>query len=250
MEQRNATVQARNRRQHSREALNKKDRLSQNYGPAFRKGHINAPGGENNMSSTLSPGSSTTVAIIGADNYARSGLSSLIKDISPGIHISASVRDQKQLDLFLSQTQVDILFLSEYKSGTHGYDCISYIQRLKFEYPKMRICIYSDCRNLYTWSGGAADEYLSTNEPVYFLTFQLKKIMELRRSSLKHLHIRPLSLTNAEWSILKGLKEGFSMRRIAENEEITYRRVSALKTSAIGKLGLRNKTDLLVFLTN
>lgn len=202
------------------------------------------------MSIAFSPGSNTTVAIIGADNYARSGISSLIRDISPDIQISASVREPMELDYLLSQTPVDVLFLSKYKHGIHGYDCIRYIHSLKLKYPEMKICIYSDSDNLYTWAGGAADEYLSTNDSIYALTYQMKRILALRWGALKRLHIKPLPLTHAEWSILKGLKEGFSMRHIAENEEITYRRVSALKISAIGKLGLRNKTDLLVFLTN
>ncbi|MGU3413103.1 LuxR C-terminal-related transcriptional regulator [Enterobacteriaceae bacterium C23F] len=202
------------------------------------------------MSAAFSPRRNTTVAIIGADNYARSGISSLIQDICPDIHIRASVREPKVLDLFLAQTPVDILFLSEYKAGTHGYDCISYIQNLKHEYPEMNICIYSDCNNLYVWAGGAADEYLSTNDPVYSLTYQLKRILTFRRGTLNRLPVRPLPLSHTEWSILKGLKDGLSMHHIAANEEITYRRVSALKTSAIRKLGLRNKTDLLVFLTS
>ncbi|HDW1381437.1 TPA: fimbrial protein, partial [Enterobacter asburiae] len=53
-----------------------------------------------------------------------------------------------------------------------------------------------------------------------------------------------------EWRVLKELRKGLDMRYIAETEQLSYRRVSALKSSAIRKLGLRNKTDLLVFLTS
>lgn len=59
-----------------------------------------------------------------------------------------------------------------------------------------------------------------------------------------------LSLTPDEWRVLKELRNGVDMRYIAEIEKISYRRVSALKNSAIKKPGLRNKTDLLVFLTS
>jgi two-component system response regulator FimZ (fimbrial Z protein) len=50
--------------------------------------------------------------------------------------------------------------------------------------------------------------------------------------------------------VLKAIKAGDSLREIAEKTEISYRRVSALKNSAIRKLGLRNKTELLLFLTS
>lgn len=202
------------------------------------------------MITAFSPGLNKTVAIMGADNFARSGISNLIQEISPSIHIKASVREQKVLDLFLSQTAVDILFLSEYKTGPQGYDCISYVQKLKDNYPGMTICIYSACRSLYFWAEGAVADYLSMDEPIYGLRYRLKRILESRHGSLSRLPIQRLSLTNAEWTVLKGLKNGFSMSHIAHNEEIPYRRVSALKTSAIRKLGLRNKTDLLVFLTS
>ncbi|MFY7344208.1 helix-turn-helix domain-containing protein, partial [Enterobacter cloacae complex sp. IR5434] len=69
-------------------------------------------------------------------------------------------------------------------------------------------------------------------------------------------HYRPqkqpaaLSLTPGERRVLKELRNGLDIRYIAELEKLSYRRVSALKSSAIRKLGLRNKTDLLVFLTS
>ncbi|EKL0726082.1 fimbrial protein, partial [Enterobacter hormaechei] len=59
-----------------------------------------------------------------------------------------------------------------------------------------------------------------------------------------------LSLTPGERRVLKELRNGLDIRYIAELEKLSYRRVSALKSSAIRKLGLRNKTDLLVFLTS
>ncbi|MGU3521617.1 hypothetical protein ACLBW2_00725 [Enterobacteriaceae bacterium C23F] len=40
-----------------------------------------------------------------------------------------------------------------------------------------------------------------------------------------------------------------SLQYIAVKTENSYRKVSALKIPAIRKLGLRNKTELLVFLT-
>lgn len=202
------------------------------------------------MITAFSPGHNKTVAIMGADNFARGGLSNLIQEISPRIHIRASVREQKVLDLFLSQTAVDILFISDNKSGIQGYDCISYLQQLKETYPGMTICIYSACSSLYFWACGAVDDYLSTDEPIYSLRYRLKRILENRRGTLNRFPVQRMSLTHAEWKVLKGIKSGFSMHHIAHKEEIPYRRVSALKTSAIRKLGLRNKTDLLVFLTS
>ncbi|MFT1017519.1 helix-turn-helix domain-containing protein, partial [Enterobacter hormaechei] len=92
------------------------------------------------------------------------------------------------------------------------------------------------------------DAYISLQNTVYQWRVKLAKMVDS--------HYRPqkqpaaLSLTPGERRVLKELRNGLDIRYIAELEKLSYRRVSAIKSSAIRKLGLRNKTDLLVFLTS
>ena len=108
--------------------------------------------------------------------------------------------------------------------------------------------MYSAPANSWLWIRGDIDAYISLQEPLYHWRACLLKMVDSRYRPKK----KPtaLSLTPGEWRVLKDLRKGLDMRYIAETEQLSYRRVSALKSSAIRKLGLRNKTDLLVFLTS
>ena len=188
------------------------------------------------------------IALMGGDYYARVGIATLLTSITPDSQIKISVEDFQQLDAALSSFRIDILLVSGADKYHIGYDCLKYIKKIKANYPGVIICMYSAPANSLLWVRGDIDAYISLEEPVYRWRARLLKMVDSRYRPRQ----RPaaLSLTPGEWRVLKELRNGLDIRYIAEVEKLSYRRVSALKNSAIRKLGLRNKTDLLVFLTS
>jgi two-component system response regulator FimZ (fimbrial Z protein) len=188
------------------------------------------------------------IALFGGDHFTRQGIAALLKNISPDMQINASSNDYAELEKMLTVTPADVVFLSGTDKYHAGYDCLKYIRKMKVLYPGVLICMYSVPANSWLWIRGEIDAYLSLQDPLYHWRASVLKMVDSRYRPLK----KPtaLSLTPGEWRVLKELRKGLDMRYIAETEQLSYRRVSALKSSAIRKLGLRNKTDLLVFLTS
>lgn len=200
------------------------------------------------MDGKFEPGEPTSIALVGEDHYARHGIVSLLQIMGAGIHIKASVRDYQVLDMVLEETSIDIVFISGPDKINAGFECLKFISRIKESYPNLVICLYSTHTNSLLWVRGEVDSFISLKEPIYNWHANFMKLVDKRyRPKLKP---AALSLTAVEWKVLKELKNGFDLRYIAKKEKLSYRRVSGVKGSAIRKLGLRNKTDLLVFLTN
>ncbi|EHN8922950.1 LuxR C-terminal-related transcriptional regulator [Enterobacter asburiae] len=188
------------------------------------------------------------IALLGGDHFTRQGIAALLKNIAPDMQINASSNDYAELEKMLTATPVDVIFLSGTDKYHAGYDCLKYIKKMKVLYPGVLICMYSAPANSWLWIRGEIDAYISLQDPLYHWRASVLKLVDSRYRPIK----KPtaLSLTPGEWRVLKELRKGLDMRYIAETEQLSYRRVSALKSSAIRKLGLRNKTDLLVFLTS
>jgi two-component system response regulator FimZ (fimbrial Z protein) len=188
------------------------------------------------------------IALLGGDHFTRQGITALLKNIAPDMQINASSNDYAELEKMLTATPVDVIFLSGTDKYHAGYDCLKYIKKMKVLYPGVLICMYSAPANSWLWIRGEIDAYISLQDPLYHWRASVLKLVDSRYRPIK----KPtaLSLTPGEWRVLKELRKGLDMRYIAETEQLSYRRVSALKSSAIRKLGLRNKTDLLVFLTS
>ncbi|WP_431624971.1 LuxR C-terminal-related transcriptional regulator [Enterobacter chuandaensis] len=189
-----------------------------------------------------------TVALLGGDHFSRLGIAGLLKNIIPTMQIKASSDDYSLIDTMCSETPVDVIFMSGLEKYHAGYDCLKYIKSIKARQPDALICMYSAPANSWLWIRGDIDAYISLQDPLYHWRASVLKMVDNRYRPIK----KPtaLSLTPGEWRVLKELRKGLDMRYIAETEQLSYRRVSALKSSAIRKLGLRNKTDLLVFLTS
>ncbi|MEH0886909.1 LuxR C-terminal-related transcriptional regulator [Enterobacter sp. UNJFSC 003] len=188
------------------------------------------------------------IAVMGDNHYARHGIETLLRSMKLDSQIITSVANYQNLDKALSSTHIDILMLSGAEKHSMGYGCLKNIKKIKADYPNVIICMYSTSANSLLWVRGDIDAYISLQDPIYQWRTKLLKMVDSRYRPQK----RPaaLSLTPGEWRVLKELRNGLDIRYIAELEKLSYRRVSALKSSAIRKLGLRNKTDLLVFLTS
>ncbi len=188
------------------------------------------------------------VALIGGDRFARGGITALLQGMYADIQITTSINDYQHLDDLLAMTPIDVIFISGLEKHHTGMDCLAYIKTIKASYPRVLIYMYSAAVNSSLWVHGDIDAYVSLQDPLYRWRNCLLKIAENRAQPKKK--SMALSLTPGEWRVLKKLRNGLDIRYIAEIEKLSYRRVSALKSSAIRKLGLRNKTDLLVFLTS
>ncbi|EMB2680742.1 response regulator transcription factor [Enterobacter hormaechei] len=189
-----------------------------------------------------------TVALMGGDHYARNGIKTLLRSIRDDLHIIIIEGGYQELDKALSSIRIDILFISGAEKYHTGYGSLKYLKKIKATHPEVIICLYSTYAHSLLWAREDIDAYISLQNTVYQWRIKLAKMVDS--------HYRPqkqpaaLSLTPGERRVLKKLRNGLDIRYTAELEKLSYRRVSALKSSAIRKLGLRNKTDLLVFLTS
>jgi two-component system response regulator FimZ (fimbrial Z protein) len=200
------------------------------------------------MKNTLESGTGADIALVGPDCYARQGIASLMLRVGISVQIRASTCECHLFDSTLEKIPVDVIFISGPEKGSRGHDCLNMIRNIRTAYPQATICMYSSKANSLLSVQGNVDAYISLKEPLYRWQTALLKLVDKRyRNKMKS---GVLSLTSTEWKVLKELKKGLDLRHIAEVEKLSYRRVSAIKASAIKKLGLRNKTDLLVFLTH
>jgi len=200
------------------------------------------------MAKRLETMSYMNAALVGADLFARQGIAGLLKSVDPTINVVSSTDNFQELHALLDQQRIDILFMSGAERNNHTVECIKNIAYIRNRFPELIVCMYSTHANSWLWVRGDIDAYISLQNPIYYWRTSLLKLVDSRYQPKN----KPaaLSLTPGELRVLKELKNGLDIRYIAEMEKLSYRRVSALKSSAIRKLGLRNKTDLLVFLTS
>lgn len=184
-----------------------------------------------------------SIALTGGDHYTRQGISALLNNINQKVQLVITVGYYPKLESLLTAKKVDILLMAAVES----FDYLQMIIKIKARHPDILICMYSSLANSMLWVSGDVDVYISLQDPLYRWRDSFLKMVDRGYQPNKKPVV--LSLTPGEWRILKELRNGLDMRCIAEIEKLSYRRVSALKSSAIKKLGLRNKTDLLVFLT-
>lgn len=200
------------------------------------------------MVHSFDPKTCFNIALVGGNNFSRGGIKAVLKSINRATRIYDFENDYQKFDLFLNHEKFNIVFISGTDKYHAGFDNLSYIKTVKRNYPEMQVCMYSTSANSLLWIHGDIDAYISLQDPVYLWRASLLKMIDCRYQSKR----KPvaLSLTPGEWRVLKEIRNGLDLSYIAEIEKLSYRRVSALKSSAIRKLGLRNKTDLLVFLTS
>ena len=107
----------------------------------------------------------------------------------------------------------------------------------------------SDDVNSLFLAAGNIDAFFSLREPI---ASWRKNITRLINDDYQQPmpESTAFTLTQPEWNVLRELKKGSALSHIAEKEQLSYRRASALKNSAMKKLGLRNKNHLLVFLAS
>jgi len=187
------------------------------------------------------------IALSDANHFVRNAIYTLLQELDTQGKISVSVRNYPLLEDTQEQSDIDLVFWSGLESGT-GYGCLEYVKEAREKYPKMAICMYSQQPDSSLYIRGHIDAWLSLNEPLSTWRSYIMKVIDVSTCSRKK-NSGEFPLTENEWEVLKAIKAGDSLRDIAVKTENSYRRVSALKNSAIRKLGLRNKTELLLFLT-
>jgi two-component system response regulator FimZ (fimbrial Z protein) len=201
------------------------------------------------MEAILKPEGFKDIAIMGPDSFARQGISALLLQLGLQVTIKASVRDYDVLQMVFEKWHVDVLFIAETVTGQPGFNCLKVVNEIKSAYPDMLICMYSAEVTPYLWQRANVDAWFSLKDALAVWRANIFKIMKGQR---RHTREIPDSfvLTQNEWRVLKEIKSGNSLTNIAQKQKISYRQASALKSSAIRKLGLKNKTDLLVFLSH
>lgn len=201
------------------------------------------------MEAILKPEGFKDIAIMGPDSFTRQGISALLLQPGLQVRIKASVRDYDVLQMVFDKWHINVLFIAETVTGQPGFNCLKFVNKIKYEHPDMLICMYSAEITPYLWLRGNVDAWFSLKDP---LAVWRANILKLMKSQRRHTRDVPDSfvLTQNEWKVLKEIKSGNSLTNIAQKQKISYRQASALKSSAIRKLGLKNKTDLLVFLSH
>ena len=201
------------------------------------------------MEAILKPEGYKDIAIMGPDSFARQGIATLLLEMGIRIRIKASVRDYEVLQMVFDKWHIDLLLISVSAPGQPGFNCLEFVNQIKSEHPEIVVCLYSAEISPLLWLRSGIDAWFSLKDSVQVWQANLLKIIRSQHHCKTEIP-PPLLLTQSEWGVLKAIKSGNSLSNIALKEKISYRRASALKSSAIRKLGLRNKTDLLVFLSH
>ncbi|MFD1801672.1 LuxR C-terminal-related transcriptional regulator [Mixta tenebrionis] len=189
------------------------------------------------------------IAILDPNNFTRQGIAALLLELDENITIKASVRSYDVLHMVLDKWHINLLFISENIAGQPGFSCLACLKKIKKDYPDLMICLYSEEYIPSHWLRNNIDAFFSLKDAMPVWQAKAASILKDFRRPNKYAAPR-LHLTQAEWQILYGLKSGHSLTAIAQKEKLSYHRVSALKVSATRKLGLKNKADLLVFLSH
>ncbi len=188
------------------------------------------------------------VALLSRNYFARRGIEILMNQCSARANLAASVSNYADLDRALETQEIEIVILIECNKDMAGVNWFRYITALKKNHPRLLLCMCSTQTACLPLFKGYIDAHLCLNQPIADWNAHINQYIASDNNAPTP--SKPcVDLSEIEWMILKGIKEGKNMQCIAEGNKLSYRKVSALKNAAIKKLGLRNKTDLLVFLT-
>lgn len=191
---------------------------------------------------------SQKVALLSRNYFARIGIESLMKKTLERVIIAASVSTYAELDRVLQRQKIEMVILIECNQDMAGVDWFRKITALKKNHPHLLLGICSAQATSLPLIKGYIDRYLCLDQSIVNWKIHINQLLQ-SDNRVPQASKQYLDLSEIEWLILKEIKAGKKMQHIAEKNKLSYRKVSALKNAAIRKLGLRNKTDLLVFLT-
>ncbi|WP_435927843.1 helix-turn-helix domain-containing protein [Dryocola sp. BD613] len=189
------------------------------------------------------------IVLVSCNLYALMGLESLINQCTESVKLTASVNHYTDLASLLSTQRIDIVILIHCNQAMAGMNWFRYITELKIKFPHLFLCMYSSHTTILSPVRDYSDAFFCFDESVESWQKHFSQLLESAKKAPKALN-KKLSLTALEWLILKEIQKGRRNQRIAEKTHLTYRKVSALKSRAKRKLGLKNNTELLLFLTN
>jgi two-component system response regulator FimZ (fimbrial Z protein) len=190
---------------------------------------------------------SHNIVIFSRNYYALNAVRILVSQTLKNVTVIACVSDTSELDDILSGNEVHIVILVECNQDMADSYWFRYASVLKKTYPHLFLCLCSSQSTSLPLLRRYIDSYFFLNDSISKWQSHIRRFLEKENARPKNVSNR-LNLSEIEWAILKGIKGGDKLQHIAENNNLSYRRVSALKNVAIRKLGLRNKTELLVFL--
>lgn len=190
-----------------------------------------------------------SIILMSNNHYALEGVKHLIAQSHNQINIAGSVDNYQELANVLCKRQVDMVMIIECSQITAGVDIFKYISELKIRHPKVLLSLHSSQPTSLSLLADYIDIYFSLDEPVEkwreHLLALVKTKMIFPDINKKQVYLSPL-----EWLILKEIRQGKKNQLIADTNNLSYRKVSALKNRAKRKLGLRSNTDLLLFLAS
>lgn len=198
--------------------------------------------------------SKTNIAVISQNHFILEALKDLTTVAYPDVNsiIIDTARNANELNKIILAHPIDILMFAECSCDIVGISWYDRILELQKEHPNMKIILCSSVRLSKTYRFSALiDAFLFLDEPLSNLRKDISRILK-RMISLSgggvNANKKKSGLSGLEWKILKEVKTGACMQQISNRVNIPYRKISALKNNAMRKLGLRNHTELLIFL--
>lgn len=189
------------------------------------------------------------VLVISRNSFVLEGLKELIITISSDVNplVIVSIRDENELNELALAHAVDVIIFAECNHDMVGISWYHRISELRNENPKMKVILCSSVRysNAYRFRG-LIDSFFFLNKPLSTLQVEINRLITIQEEECSN---KKTCLSIMEWVILKEVKTGARMQQISNQVNIPYRKVSLLKNNAMRKLGLRNKAELLVFLS-
>ncbi|MTD41138.1 hypothetical protein GIX45_21450 [Erwinia sp. CPCC 100877] len=194
------------------------------------------------------------VAILGEDAYARIGVATLIREIDPKVAVKASLSNYRALEIFLNQYSVDIIILVSSYENEIGLKCLKVMHQIERDYPSIQLLVYSRQATSFLLRAQSTGGLQYVGESISDWRKRLHSLLMTNNNAtqkeVKKSGRDSFILNHEEWLVINDIYDGKSLASIAHCRGIHYRKVSALKMSAVRKLGLRTKNDLLVFLAN
>lgn len=190
-----------------------------------------------------------SIILMSNNHYALEGVRHLISQFHKQINIAASVSSYQELANVLRKRKPDMVMIIECNQISAGVDTFKYISEIKIRHPKVLLSLHSSQPTSLSLLADYIDAYFSLDESIerwheHLLTL-VKTKMIFPDTNKRQDYLSPL-----EWLILKEIRQGKKNQLIADSNNLTYRKVSALKNRAKRKLGLRSNTDLLLFLAS
>ncbi|MGR7498088.1 LuxR C-terminal-related transcriptional regulator [Klebsiella aerogenes] len=187
------------------------------------------------------------IDIIDSDVTVVSG----IREVLLTVDVALKIKHYSSFDVYnnsLNNNERDLFKIIIASGVSPGFRYLKTIRDIRMINENSYICVYSKNKTPLRCVYSDIDFYISLEKSVKVWERRLKNIINQDKNRRKK-NVKSV-LTHMEWFVLNEISMGKSMYKIAYNSNITYRRVSQLKNSAIRKLGLRNKTDLLIFLNS